>query len=102
MWTAIAVSAALLGALLELGWGDDAWTVAAGFLLVACVAVCVVAGLQSRAADREVRQAIERLAAMRANDRARRTPGDGVGVHGDDVPSERPQDHTRTTRRRSG
>ena len=73
MWCAIGIAAALLGLLLALGWGDDAWTTAAGFLLVACLAVCVVAGLQSRAAGREVRQAVVRLAATRRKVDGRRT-----------------------------
>jgi hypothetical protein len=76
MWSAIGLAAALLGLLLALGWGEDAWTAAAGFLLVACIAVCVVAGLQSRAADREVRRAVARLASARREEERRRSPRD--------------------------
>jgi predicted lysophospholipase L1 biosynthesis ABC-type transport system permease subunit len=76
MWTAIGLSIALLGVLLALGWDDGAWATAAGALLIACIAVCVVAVLQSRSTDREVRRAIERLAAARATETPHRPHGD--------------------------
>ncbi|HET6953709.1 MAG TPA: hypothetical protein VFI47_25265 [Acidimicrobiales bacterium] len=62
----------LLGLLLVFGWGHDAWATAAGFLFVACVAVCVWAEVQGRTTDREVRRAVDQLAASR--DRARLAP----------------------------
>ena len=75
MWSAIGGSIALLGALLALGWDDGAWTIAAGVLLLSCVFVCIVAGVQSRDTDREVRRAVARLAAAREADERRRAPG---------------------------
>ena len=74
MWSSIGGSIALLGVLLALGWGDDAWTVAAGVLFVSCLLVCVFAALQSRSTDREVQRAVARLAAQREADRQRRQP----------------------------
>jgi hypothetical protein len=65
MWAAIAGSLALLGVLLALGWGEGAWTTAAGVLLLACVFVCIWAGVQSRTTDREVRRAVARIATAR-------------------------------------
>lgn len=74
MWSAIGGSIALLGVLLALGWGDDAWAAAAGVLLLACVFVCIFATVQSRVTDREVRCAVARLAATREADERSRAP----------------------------
>lgn len=72
MWSAIGGSIALLGVLLALGWDDAAWATAAGVLLFACVLVCIFAGEQGRSTDREVRRAVDRLAAARSADESRR------------------------------
>ena len=74
MWAAIGVSLGLLGVLLAVGWQDRAWTIAAGALLLSCVAVCIWSAFQGRNTDREVRLAIERLAAARRDDERRRSP----------------------------
>ncbi len=50
----------------------------AGFLLLACVAVCVWAGVQGRIADREVDRAIARMVAAREDDQRRRSPTRGT------------------------
>ncbi len=72
MWTAIGLSFALFGLLIALGLRGNAGTIAAGFLLLACVAVCIWAGVQGRVSDREVERAIARLAVAReAGDRQR-------------------------------
>ena len=78
MWSAIGGSIALLGALLALGWDDDAWATAAGVLLLSCVFVCIFAALQSRSTDREVRRAVARLAAAREAGERRRAPRQGA------------------------
>ncbi len=74
MWSAIGASIALLFVLLRLGWGDAAWSTAAGVLLLACIAVCVFAALQSRNTDREIRRAVARLVSPRREDERRRAP----------------------------
>ena len=79
MWTAIGASIVLLGVLLALGWGDDAWSAAAGVLLLSCLLVCVFAALQSRSTDREVQRAVARLAAQREADEQRRRPKEQRG-----------------------
>ncbi len=68
MWTGIGLSAALFGLLIAVGWRANAGTIAAGFLLLACLAACVWAGVQGRISDREVDRAIARLAAARQED----------------------------------
>ena len=73
MWAAIGLSVVLLWLLIALGWRDNAGTIAAGLLLLACVAVCIWAGVQGRIADREVDRAVARMAAAREQDR-RRSP----------------------------
>lgn len=74
MWSAIGGSVVLLGALLVLGWDDDAWVAAAGVLLVSCLLVCMFALLQSRSTDRQLRRAVVLLAAQRHADEQRRRP----------------------------
>lgn len=78
MWAAILGSVALLGVLLFLGWHDRAGATAAGFLLLACVFVCIWTAAQGRATDREVRRVVATLAAVREAARRRATPG---GAH---------------------
>ena len=78
MWSAIGGSIAVLGALLALGWDDNAWATAAGVLFVSCVLVCTFAGLQSRSTDREVRRAVARLAATREAEEPHHTPRQGA------------------------
>lgn len=73
MWAAIGLAFALFGLLIGLGWRDNAGTIAAGLLLLACVAVCIWAGVQGRISDREVDRAVARMAAAREQDR-RRSP----------------------------
>ena len=65
MWAAIFGSLMLLAVLLFLGWHDDAWTVAAGALLVSCVFVCLWAVAQGRRTDRDVRNAVAQLVEAR-------------------------------------
>lgn len=72
MWAAIGLSG-LFGLLIALGWRDNAGTIAAGLLLLACVAVCIWAGVQGRISDREVDRAVARMATPREQDR-RRSP----------------------------
>lgn len=74
MWAAIGGSFALLGVLLARGWEDRAWPTAAGVLLLACVFVCVWAAMQAGTAEREVRRAIDRMAAARREDERRARP----------------------------
>lgn len=74
MWTAIGLSFALLGLLVTLGWRGNAGTIAAGFLLLACVAVCIWAGVQGRISDREVERAVTRLAGAREAAARQRSP----------------------------
>lgn len=74
MWAAIGGSVALLGALLAIGWDDGAWAAAAGVLLVACVLACAWTAAQGRATDREVRDAVARLAAAREEEQQHRAP----------------------------
>lgn len=71
MWTAIGLSVALFGLLTALGGRGNAGTTAAAFLLLACVAVCVWAGVQGRVAAREVERTIARMTAAREQDRGR-------------------------------
>lgn len=81
MWGAIGGSVVLLGVLLLAGLDQGAWVVASAALLVACVLVCVWAGVQGRITEREVRRAVERLAASRrARERSRR-PGTPFDEH---------------------
>ena len=74
MWSAIGASIALLGMLVALGWDDAAWTTAAAVLLLACIAICIFAGVQGRSTDREVRRAVARLAAAREANQRRVAP----------------------------
>ena len=74
MWAAIGGSFVLLGVLLALGWGHVAWSAAASVLLLSCILVCLFAVLQSRTTDREVRDAVARLAAQREAEELRRRP----------------------------
>lgn len=70
MWATIFGSLMLLAVLLFLGWHDDAWTIAAGTLLLSCVFVCLWAVAQGRRTDRDVRDAVARLVeARKAADR---------------------------------
>ncbi len=61
MWTAIGVSLALLALLLARGWGEGAWGVAAGVLLLSCIAVCVWAAVTDARAARLVDREVARL-----------------------------------------
>ena len=45
MWAGIAVSVMVLVVLLARGWGGDAWTIAAGVLLVICIGVCAFSAI---------------------------------------------------------
>jgi hypothetical protein len=65
MWAGIAASALLLLVLLARGWGGTAWTAAAAVLLLICAATCVWAGAIGRRSERDVKEAVERLAATR-------------------------------------
>ena len=65
MWTIIALSGGLLGLLLTLGFGTDAWRWAAGVLFLGCIVTCTWAGVIGHRAERDVRQAIEDLADRR-------------------------------------
>ena len=65
MWAAIGLAFGLFGLLLILGWANNAATTAGATLLLACVAVCIWAGVQGRSTDREIDRAIARLAATR-------------------------------------
>lgn len=65
MWSGIAGSVSLLVVLLALGWGRRAWTVASVALFVSCIAVCGLAIVQGRIAERDVRKAVARLDAER-------------------------------------
>lgn len=74
MWGAIAVSAGLLLVLLAQGWGGRAWGIAAGVLLLSCIAICVWAAVIGHRATREVERLVARLAETRrraAQDRTR-------------------------------
>jgi fatty acid desaturase len=73
MWAAIGLSVVLFWLFIALGWRDDAGTVAAGLLLLTCLAVCIWAGVQGRISDREVERAVAQMAAAREQDR-RRSP----------------------------
>ena len=76
MWAAILGSVLLLATLLVLGWQEDAWAAAAAVLLLSCVFVCVWAAAQGRRSEREVQQAVARLAESREADaRGRRSGG---------------------------
>jgi hypothetical protein len=72
MWTAITLSLALFVLLVVLGWGDSAASIAGGLLLLACVAVCIWAGLQGRTAEREVDRAVGQIASARRGHSRRR------------------------------
>lgn len=65
MWAAIVASTALFVLLTGLGWGGAAASLAGGLLLLACVAVCIWAALQGRAAEREVDRAVSRIGRIR-------------------------------------
>ncbi|MGD9795497.1 MAG: hypothetical protein AB7V43_18690 [Acidimicrobiia bacterium] len=71
MWGAIGGSMALLGVLLLLGLNGGAWTIAGAVLLGSCVIVCIWAGHEGTIAEREVRDAVARLAATRQHDQIR-------------------------------
>jgi hypothetical protein len=73
MWAAIALSLVLFGLLAGLGWGDNsAASLAGGLLLLACVAVCIWAAVQSRTAEREVDRAVGQIARLRRGQRPER------------------------------
>lgn len=74
MWTGIGLSFGLFGLLIAVGWRANAGTIAAAFLLLACLAACVWAGVQGRISDREVDRAIARMAAVRQEDDPPRSP----------------------------
>ena len=59
------LAAAVLVALLAGGWGRGAWNVAAGVLLLGCIAACGSAVVAGRRSEREVRAAIARMAQTR-------------------------------------
>jgi hypothetical protein len=80
MWAAIGASSALAGVLLARGWQERGWTTAAGTLLVACVLVCIWAATQGRATEREVRRAIDRIAAARHEEQRRRASKNGTAA----------------------
>ncbi len=77
MWLAIFGSLALLGVLRALGKDGRVWATAFGFLLVACVLVCLWAAAQGRAAERAIDSAVQRLAAARQEREHRSTPHTG-------------------------
>jgi hypothetical protein len=56
MWTAIALSLALAVVLMSVGWGENAWSIAALALLLSCFAVCAWA---FHAAQRDLEDGIE-------------------------------------------
>ena len=70
MRASIGVAAVLLVVLLVLGWGASAWRTAVGVLFLACIGVCVWAGVMSEQSSREVRTAAQRLAETRAQARS--------------------------------
>jgi hypothetical protein len=65
MWTAIAASAALLAVLLRQGWGDRAWSIAGGLLVLCCIAVCIWAAVTGNRSTRAVEREVARLAETR-------------------------------------
>jgi hypothetical protein len=74
MWAAIAASVGLLLVLLTQGWGPGAWGIAAGVLLLSCIAVCVWAAFIGHHSNQEVERVVARLAETRrraAQDRTR-------------------------------
>ena len=82
MWAAIALSVALAVALRARGWDERAWQVAAGVLLLSCIAVCIWSAGVANRCDRDVRAAVERLAEER-----RKAVGSDPALHrwaGDD------------------
>ena len=68
MWAAIVLSGALAVALRARGWDERAWQAAAGVLVVSCLAVCVWSAVIANRCDREVRDAVQRLAEARRRD----------------------------------
>ena len=65
MQVSVALAVAALAVLLARGWGTGAWNVAAGVLLLGCIAACGGAVVVGRRSEREVRAAIARLAQAR-------------------------------------
>ena len=65
MWASVALAVAVLVALLARGWANGAWNVAAGVLVLGCIAACGSAVVAGRRSEREVRAAIARLARLR-------------------------------------
>ena len=78
MWAGIAVSIMVLVVLLARG-GGDAWTMAAGVLLVICIGVCVYSAIVGKRSARAIDEAVARLAD------ARRPPASG------ELPAAAPQ-----------
>jgi hypothetical protein len=65
MWGAIALSLAVFLVLVALGWDVGAAPIAAGLLLLGCVAVCIWAAAQGRRAEREVDRAFGQISDAR-------------------------------------
>ena len=80
MWVAIALAVALFFVLWTGGSAQRAWNVAAGVLVVSCLAVCLWGALIGRQTDRSVRQAVARMEALRREADAKRY---GRGRQGD-------------------
>lgn len=74
MWAGIAVSIMVLVVLLVRGWGGDAWTVAAGVMLVICIGVCAYSAIVGRRSARAIDEAIARLAHTRRSAGSRELP----------------------------
>ena len=65
MWAAAVAAVGVAAALLSWGWGSGAWSAAAGVLLIGCVAACAWAVAVGRQSERDVRDAVARLEALR-------------------------------------
>lgn len=65
MWAGIAVSIMVLVVLLARGWGGDAWTIAAGVLLVICIGVCAYSAIVGERSARAIDEAIAGLSDAR-------------------------------------
>lgn len=65
MWAGIAVSIMVLVVLLARGWAGDAWTIAAGVLLVTCIGVCAYSAIVAKRSARAIDEAVARLADAR-------------------------------------
>jgi hypothetical protein len=68
MWTAIALSLALVVLLSKAGWGENAWSIAALALLLSCFAVCGWAAYRANRDIDEVGEQARRLVAQRRRD----------------------------------